>query len=272
MKIYAFVFFMIMPQAIWAPACFMNQVTDTASNLPFPPIKYTAHTGTKITVKQVPVLCYHHVKASTAGKSLDYTISLDAFRAHIKMLSDSGYHTILPEQLYENLSQKAPLPSRPIIISFDDAHEEHFSMVRPVMDSAGFKGVFFTMGVTIGKQHYLTAAQLKQLTDSGHAIGCHTWDHPDLRKLTGKDWDWQVSKPKQLLEKITGKPVLSFAYPFGAWNQAAIAELRKRGIQIAFQLSDRASEEAPIHTIRRLMVAGNWSPAKLYKRIQATFH
>lgn len=257
MRIYTFVFLMIMPQATRAPAC-MAQALDTDCSLPWKE-------------KQVPVLCYHKIKANTAGKSPDYTISLDTFRAHMKMLSDSGYHTILPEQLYEYQSKVVALPSKPIIISFDDAHEEHFSLVRPVLDSAGFKGVFFTMGVTIGKQHYLTAAQLKQLTDSGHAIGCHTWDHPDLRKLTGKDWDWQVSKPKHLLEQITGKPVLSFAYPFGAWDEAAIDELRKRGIQIAFQLSNKTSEKAPNYTVRRLMVAGNWSPATLYKRMQEHF-
>jgi peptidoglycan/xylan/chitin deacetylase (PgdA/CDA1 family) len=39
--------------------------------------------------------------------------------------------------------------------------------------------------------------------------------------VTG-DWVKQVDKPSQELERITGKPVDYFAYPFGLWNKQAV--------------------------------------------------
>jgi len=64
--------------------------------------------------KQVPILCYHQIrdwrpKDSKVAK--DYIIPVAAFKAHIKMLADSGYHTVLPDQLYDYLTKGTPLPS-----------------------------------------------------------------------------------------------------------------------------------------------------------------
>lgn len=227
---------------------------------------------TTLNKKEVPVLCYHNIKTNVDGKSPDYTISLDQFRAHMKMLSDSGYHTILPGELHNHLVKAASLPPKPVMVTFDDTHLEHYTMAAPVLRNLGFRGVFFTMTVTIGKQGYMTPTQLKMLSDSGHSIGSHTWNHPDLRKLGEKQWDLQLKKPKHQLEQITGKPVLYFAYPNGAWNDVAIGELKKIGITAAFQLSGKKSEKEPVYTIRRLMVGGNWTATTLHKSMIRSFH
>lgn len=221
--------------------------------------------------KQIPVLCYHHIKASIEGHTFAYTISTGQFRTHLKMLADSGFHTILPNQLYNYLTAGVSLPEKPIMITFDDTNEEHFSTAAPLLESFGFKGVFFIMTIPIGKQGYMTSRQIKQLADDGHAIENHSRDHPDMRKLPAADWNIQINQTKQELEQIIGKPVLYFAYPYGAWNESAIPELKKRDIRAAFQLSDRESINEPLYTIRRLMVPGNWSAIALYKQIQATF-
>ncbi|MGZ5134145.1 MAG: polysaccharide deacetylase family protein [Flavitalea sp.] len=227
---------------------------------------------TAFSKKEVPILCYHNIKTNVEGRSPDYTIKLDQFRAHIKMLSDSGYHTILPGELSEHLVIGATLPPKPIMITFDDTHLEHYTMAAPVLRHFGFRGVFFMMAVVIGKQGYMTTAQIKLLADSGHTIGGHTWDHRDLGKIDRTEWDYQISKPKHQLEQITGKPVLYFAYPYGAWSDGAMVELKKRGIIAAFQLSKKQSEKEPMYTIRRLMVVGNWTPDALYKKIESSFH
>ncbi len=70
------------------------------------------------------------------------------------------------------------------------------------------------------------------------------------------------------LEKITGRPVKFFAYPYGAWDENIIVELKKRGIKAAFQLTEKQSEKEPLYTIRRLIVAGNWTAATLYEHMK----
>lgn len=221
--------------------------------------------------KEIPVLCYHNIRSLKKGNSPDYTIDAEKFHAHLQMLYDSGYTAILPDQLYEYLTIGKELPSKSVMITFDDSHEDHFTTAAPILERFGYRGVFFVMTVPIGKPSYLTSKQIKQLSDSGHVIAAHTWDHPNLRNLKEKEWDQQISQPMRQLEKITGKPVKYLAYPYGAWNDKAIMELRKHGIKAAFQLSEKKSEKEPLYTIRRLMVSGNWSPATLNKNIKAFF-
>lgn len=216
----------------------------------------------------IPILCYHHIKANTAGRSPDYTISTALFRAHLKMLHDSGFHAVLPAQLYQHLTTGAPLPPWPVMVSFDDGHAEHFSIAAPELERYGFKGTFFIMGIVIGKPAYITSEQIKELAARGHAIGNHTWDHPDLRKVEGDAWDGQLVKTSNRLQQITGQPVEFLAYPNGAWNDAVVKAVKERGYKAAFQLTQKQSETEPLYTIRRLLVTGSWSAADLYKRMK----
>jgi len=220
--------------------------------------------------KQIPVLCYHNIKKNPGKEDLLW-ISEARLNEQMKMLYDSGYHTILPDQLCQYLITDKALPTKPILLSFDDTHEEHFSIATPILSRYRFKAVFFPMTVPIGKKGFMTAAQIKTLSDSGHVISCHTWNHPNITTLKGKEWEQQIDKPKLLLEKITGKPVIYFAYPYGAWNDTAIMELKKRGIKAAFQLTGKQSEKEPLFTIRRLMVSGNWSGTELQRHMKASF-
>ena len=82
----------------------------------------------------------------------------------------------------------------------------------------------------------------------------------------------QIDKPKLLLEKITGKPVIYFAYPYGTWSENAIHELDRRGIKAAYQLLDLQSNQEPLFTIRRLMVSGSWTPQQLQHKMKYFFY
>lgn len=127
------------------------------------------------------------------------------------------------------------------------------------------------MTICIGKPGYMSDRQIKQLADEGHEVGLHTLDHPDMRKLSGTKPGTQIIKPKRKLEAITAKKVEYFAYPYGAWNNAAVIALKQSGIKAAFQLSDKESERESLYTLRRLLVPGNWTATTLHKQIQATF-
>src|SRR6266508_562524 len=148
--------------------------------------------------EQIPVLCYHNVKTNPAKEDLLW-ISEARLNDQMKTLYDSGYHTVLPDQLYQHLTTGTALPAKPILLSFDDGHEEHFSIAALILSRYRFKAVFFPMTVPIGKKGFMTAAQMKTLADSGHAIGGHTWNHPKITKLEEKEWEQQIDKPRLLL-------------------------------------------------------------------------
>ncbi|WP_442590676.1 polysaccharide deacetylase family protein [Pedobacter sp. AW31-3R] len=224
--------------------------------------------------KQVPILCYHQIrdwrpKDSKGAK--DYIVPVEVFKAQIKMLADSGYHTILPDQLYDYLNNGTELPSKPIMLTYDDTDLDQYTVAEPTMKKYGFKGVFFVMTVSIGRPNYMNKAQIKELSDKGHDIESHTWDHHNVKKYQGKDWETQIEKPTKTLQEITGKNIHHFAYPFGLWNPEAIPELKKRGFKSAFILSTKRDENDPLFTIRRIIASGYWTPKTLSNSIKNSF-
>jgi peptidoglycan/xylan/chitin deacetylase (PgdA/CDA1 family) len=224
--------------------------------------------------KQVPVLCYHHIREPKPGQSetfKSYSVSPKQFAEQMKALYDSGYETILPYQLYNYLLYGAKLPAKPVMLTFDDTDEEQFSIGYQEMKKYNFKGVFFIMTVSINRPRYMTKEQIKQLADEGNAVESHTWDHHMVTKYQGDDWNIQFVKPRKTIEDITGKSATYFAYPFGLWNKEAIVELKKAGFKMAFILSTRRDSTEPLFTIRRMIVPGQWSTKGMLNAMNKTF-
>ncbi len=236
--------------------------------------KPLADVPTILSKKEVPVLCYHHIRPARneSASMKSYSVSPDQFAEQMKALHDSGYQTILPGDLYEYLVHGASLPSKPVMLTFDDTDLEQFTIGATEMNKYNFKGVYFLMTISINRPRYMSESQLKELSDNGHTIEGHTWDHHMITKYTGADWDTQLVKPKLRIEKITGKTVKYFAYPFGLWNQAAIPELKSRGYKLAFILSTKRDSTEPLYTLRRMIVPGTWSTQGMLKAMKQTFH
>ena len=245
-----------------------------------------ANAATIMAKKQVPVLCYHHIRpirmASKANKGYEVTVA--QFKEQMKILADSGYKSITPEQYYDYLSRGAAIPGKSVMITFDDTSEEHFTIAKPEMEKYGFKGVFYIMTISIGRPNYMTKDQIRQLADDGHIIGSHTWDHHRVDRYKNEntieergvkkvvnDWDQQLANTKKSLEAITGKAVEYFAYPFGIWSKEGIPEIEKRGYKMAFQLSTKRDSLQPLFTARRMIVSPEWSPEGMIRVMKSTF-
>ena len=221
--------------------------------------------------QEVPVLCFHHIRQDAARPN-DLIISADAFQADMKMLYDSGFQTISPVQLLVYYTTGKTLPPKPFLITFDDGNADQWENSVEALDKYNFKALFFIMTITLGKDNYFTEEQIRLLSHWEHYIGCHTWDHQTVNSLKAKDFEWQIKKPKAYLESLTGLPVVAFAYPYGQWNEKIIPALKKYGIKMAFQLTDKSSERYPLYSIRRLMVSGKWTPAILLNKMDSIFN
>ncbi|HRP57554.1 polysaccharide deacetylase family protein [Agriterribacter sp.] len=223
---------------------------------------------------EVPVLCYHQIREWRGNESRgvkDVVVPPAVFKSQLQLLADSGYQTVLPDDLYAYLTTGKPLPAKPIMLTYDDSDLDQYKIAAPEMKKHGFKGVFFIMTVSLGRSIYMNRAQVKELSDEGHVIASHTWDHKNVKKYKEDDWETQIVKPARQLEEITGRPVQYFAYPFGAWNKEAIPELKKYNIKAAFQLSTKRDSTEPLYTIRRMIVPGDWSAATMYRAMKRTF-
>lgn len=267
-------FLMFSCQQTTAPVAPKATVTDTISTIKKEAKLIANDAAAILAQKEVPILCYHNIKdfsASAGEMTKTYTVKPTNFAEQMKALADAGYHSILPDQLYDYLVYNKALPEKPVMITFDDTRGEQYSIGAAEMKKYNFKGVFFVMTVSINRPNYLSAAEIKDLSDSGNCIAAHTWDHHMVTKYAGEDWNTQLVKPKARLEEIIGKPITDFAYPFGLWNAAAIPEIKKSGYKMAYILSTKRDSIDPLFTVRRMIVSGNWSTDRMMEAIETTF-
>jgi len=72
------------------------------------------------------------------------------------------------------------------------------------------KATFFTLGYIAEKFPDL----IKKIDKKGHEIASHSYSHLDIRKTTEKEFENDIKKSIEILEKITGKKVLGFRAPY----------------------------------------------------------
>lgn len=216
---------------------------------------------------EIPVLCYHRI---TNGRNDAYSISPETFVAHLQVLADSGYTSILPDALHDYLLYNKPLPKKPFMITFDDSRVEHIEIAAPELEKHNFRGAFFIMTVTYNKKGYMSTEQIAEMTKHGHTIGLHSWDHVMATQYTDSvTWAKQVVEPKKKLEQIIGQPVRYWAYPNGVYNHDAAKELAKH-FDLSFILMSKRDSVYSLQTIRRMIVP-EISPEKLLKSMRNNF-
>jgi peptidoglycan/xylan/chitin deacetylase (PgdA/CDA1 family) len=232
-----------------------------------------AKTGSQgeIGMSAIPVLCYHQVrnwKSADSKSDRIYILPVNTFREQIKSLRNNGYHVILPDQLVDYFEKGAQLPEHPVLLTFDDGTESQYLNALPELDAADFKAVFFIMTAVLDHSPFMSRNEVVDLSRRGHIIACHTWDHHSVKGYNASDWIKQVKLPREELERIIGKSVKYFAYPYGAWSPIAISKIEQLGFTAAFQLWGKCDKTKPIYTIRRILVSGYWTSSDLLNAIR----
>ncbi len=205
----------------------------------------------------VPILMYHHLADLPANASelqQTWTVAPQNFDAQMNWLAQHGYHTITMAQLVAHLKQRAPLPSKPIIISFDDGWEEQYVAAFPVLKKYGMIGTLFVYTNAIDHKSFLSWAQLQEMSAAGMDIQSHSLSHPHLRQLAPDAAQKEISDSKAVIEKKLGKPVVAFNYPDGEYNAAVIEMVQRAGytsaVSIAAGYQQRADELFTLHRTR----------------------
>ncbi|MEV3973533.1 polysaccharide deacetylase family protein [Streptomyces sp. NPDC050698] len=73
---------------------------------------------------------------------------------------------------------------------------------------------FFTVGQNVTAHPELVRAEAK----AGHEVCNHSWNHPDLTKLTSEQVAYQLNRTSAAIKTATGKAPTCFRPPYGAIN------------------------------------------------------
>ncbi len=185
----------------------------------------------------LPILVYHIVRPSYPNDSrgvLDIAHTPETFDAEMLYLSRTGYHVVNFTDLENYFSAGAPLPSNPIIISFDDGWSNQYRYAFPTLRKYDIPATFFVFTNAIGRPGFLSWDNLREMVVGGMSIAAHSRSHPYLTKITEETKLWnEIQGSKELLEKELGVPVEQFAYPFGQYNASIVAMVKKAGYRSA---------------------------------------
>jgi peptidoglycan/xylan/chitin deacetylase (PgdA/CDA1 family) len=108
-----------------------------------------------------------------------------------------------------------------ISFSFDDSPLSALQMGGTILKSYGICGTYYVaMGLlgtsSAGMGPYFGAAELKILLKDGHELGSHTFSHISCRATSLSDFEADVMKGKEAVERVTGGgPSHHFSYPYG---------------------------------------------------------
>lgn len=214
--------------------------------------------------RRTVILCYHGVGPSVAKHDPHFLrVPVARFRAQIELLLESGFEFCNIEQLVDRADGSEP-PAGLVALTFDDGLEDNHAVVLPLLQTWGIPATVYVQTGAIGGPHpamsadsgvrMMTEAQLRELASAGVEIGAHTVDHPDLSLLEESECLRQMVESRRTLERITGGPVRTFAYPFCRYGDAAVAAAQKAGFTAAVTCQGHGNWER--YTMRRALITG----------------
>lgn len=185
----------------------------------------------------VPILMYHYIEyvqdtRDTIRQSLN--INPGIFESQVKELSEAGYTFMTAQELGEVINGTAELPSKPVLITIDDGHWDVDTDVLPILAKYDARATAYIIPGFTGGSDFLSTAQIQDLIKSGRVeIGAHTVHHISLKGKLSPVVTYEILESKKMIEERYGIPVVSFAYPNGAFDAQAIEAVKQAGFETA---------------------------------------
>lgn len=216
--------------------------------------------------RRVPVLMYHHVGPRRHGVSSELSVSPEQFEQEMRWLARRGYVGISPSDWLRWLRDGKDLPAKPVLLTFDDAYADIAKYALPVLRRYGFKGaVFVVTGQLAGTNTWdeakghdthqlMSEEQIRYWAGQEIEFGTHSRTHADLTQLSANECIQEIAGSKADLAALLGSSVVSFAYPYGKYNDA-VRDVVGGEFDLAFSVNEGMNYlRSDPHLLRRTYV------------------
>lgn len=220
----------------------------------------------------VPILYYHSVLPDAEVTTPnEVTISPEKLREELMLVKELGYTTLTMSEFTAYINDNQPIPEKSILITFDDGYTDNYAHAFPILKELNMKATIFMIASQVDSGYYMSAAQLREMSDYGIDIESHTDNHVYLDTLSYDQQLKELKDSKEKLEKILGKEVTSIAYPYGNYNEdtkkAAIAAGYTFGFTTNKGLAKRINNKVELN---RIYVSSNYSLELFKERLLNT--
>lgn len=194
----------------------------------------------------IPVLLYHHIGIPKTGSYAYLTVSSSQFRLQIRWLLDHRYRFITASDYLAFLHSDTEPEGKPLLLTFDDGYADLDENALPILKEHGIRATIFVVTSQIngtnawdqsrGWTHsfpLLSKERIQYWASHGMEFGAHSHTHTDLRTIPKAQLEEEVLHSKQELERILERRIISFAYPFGAYNES-VREVVSKSFDLAF--------------------------------------
>ncbi|MDR1158798.1 MAG: polysaccharide deacetylase family protein [Oscillospiraceae bacterium] len=202
------------------------------------------------------VVTYHSLSERPEDWS-SFVVSPEELESDLRYLRDQGYESVLSADLIAYMDESAPLPERPVLLTFDDGYRDNYVYAYPLLRAYGMRAVISLIGECLdasdagddsGSRYYLSWDEAREMADTGVVeLGSHTYG---LHRNTGgrlgasldpnEDLDAYTARltgdlmqMQQRTRAKTGRAPLLFAYPYGAVSYSSRPVVKALGFRVS---------------------------------------
>lgn len=192
------------------------------------------HVASDSATMRVPILMYHYIeyvqdKKDTIRASL--ALSPYTFEQQVITLKEANFTFLTARDLGDILDGKTEAPAHPVLLTFDDGYRDFYTDVYPILKKYQVKATAYIAPGLLDRPNYMLKKQLKEISreDPFIEIGAHTVNHRGLKGLFKPFLLYEVNQSKKMLEDELRIPIVSFAYPYGAFDKSAEDAVKEAG-------------------------------------------
>ena len=197
-------------------------------------------------------------------------LSVDDFISHLDYFEEAGITPISMQQLYDHWVNEAPIPEKPIVLTFDDGYESMYTTVYPLLKERGWSGTFFCITAARWSENFLSSEMIFEMAANGMEIGSHTVYHTELNTLTGDELWHELADSRDALSTLTEKDVNMLCYPSGRNNAETRSTAEEAGYLCAVTTNyGIASQSQGLFALKRIRVNTGGGAAWLRSALQS---
>ncbi len=152
-----------------------------------------------------------------------------ASAAGLAVATSAGYQSMSPTgQWYGRTFTGLPPGSKKLALTYDDGpNDPHTLRLLEVLAKHEVHATFFLIGRYVKQRPDIARA----ITQAGHAIGNHTFSHPNLIFSSARQARNELQHCEQVLYDAVGQHSRIFRPPFGARRPATLRVARRLGLE-----------------------------------------